>query len=69
MTQYKKWIVNDPRVHLDKERKSFKIGTKQEAEQNGWVSLDNLKKELNNSEEELSQFLYSLTSFTQDESV
>ena len=50
-------------------RKSFKVGTKQEAEKNGWVSLDNIKKELNNSEEELSQFLYSLTSFTQDESV
>jgi hypothetical protein len=51
---------------LDKEKKIFKVGTKAEAESQGWVSMESLKKEYQ-SEEALSIYLYSKSSFTKAE--
>ena len=59
-------MITDGRIYLNKERNAFKIGTKKEAEEAGWVSWEVLRKEYK-SEEELARFLLGLTGLTKEE--
>lgn len=35
--------MSDPIVYLAADKKSFKIGTKQQAEKEGWISFEQLR--------------------------
>lgn len=40
--------MSDPIVYLAADKKCFKIGTKQQAEKEGWISFEQLKHEIPN---------------------
>jgi hypothetical protein len=35
--------MSDPIVYLSSDKKSFKVGTKEQAEKEGWISFEQLK--------------------------
>jgi len=43
MIQYREIIITDPNVYLAADRKSFKIGTVEQAEKEGWWSFAKLQ--------------------------
>jgi len=59
-------VLTDTRIHLTKDRKSFVVGTHQQASDEGWASWPQLLQELG-SDHQLAEYLYSLTSFTRQE--
>lgn len=46
--QYLNIVMNDPNVYLSADKKSFKIGPKEQAQREGWISWDQLKAEIPN---------------------
>lgn len=37
--QYRRYIINDPIIYLAADRKSFRVGTAEQAKEGGWVSM------------------------------
>ena len=40
--------MSDPIVYLSSDKKSFKVGTKEQAEKEGWISFEQLKEDMPN---------------------
>lgn len=40
--------MSDPIVYLSSDKKNFKVGTKEQAEKEGWISFEQLKEEIPN---------------------
>ena len=43
--KYAQHVVNDPIVYLNKDQNGFCLGTKEEAEKNGWVTMQDVRKQ------------------------
>ena len=52
--------MTDPIIYLNTDLKSFKIGTKKEAEEGNWVSMEEARKKF----ESESDFLKAVTNIT-----
>ena len=37
-------MINDPIVYLSADRKAFKVGTKEQAQLEGWISMEEERK-------------------------
>lgn len=46
--QYLNIVMNDPNVYLSGDKKSFKIGPKEQCQREGWISWQQLKAEIPN---------------------
>jgi hypothetical protein len=58
--QYREHIITDPNVYLAADRKSFKIGTAEQAKSEGWVSFKQLADEMPN-QRKVVKFVSNLT--------
>jgi hypothetical protein len=57
--------MTDPIVYLAADRKSFKVGTKQQAEKEGWVTFQELRSEIPN-EKKLVKLVSNLTMLSKE---
>ena len=58
--------MSDPIVYLAADKKCFKIGTKQQAEKEGWVSFEQLKHEIPNQKKRV-KLVSNLTMLSKEE--
>lgn len=63
---YKLHVISDPKVWLTKDWKEMRIGTKEEAEKEGWLSIVEEKNKFGN-DEKFAEKVASLTMLTKSE--
>lgn len=66
MTQYRLYVINDPIVYLSADRKAFKVGTKEQAQLEGWISMEEERKK-HADEDAFVRFVSSLTMLNREE--
>lgn len=60
LLQYRLYVINDPKIWLTGDKKLLAIGTKEEAEKQGWISMKEERKN-HGSDLEMAKFVSSIT--------
>ena len=47
---YRKYIANNPIVYVSADKKKFEVGSKKQAEEGKWISMEQLRKEFVNED-------------------
>jgi hypothetical protein len=66
LTQYRRHIINDPVVWLTKDKEQLMLGSKAEADKEGWIALAEERKNYP-SEEAFAQSIAAITMLTTQE--